>query len=301
MLADTNHNFSKNSVSRHFFNPEIWNRSPPNLSRREGILEIMAATQPWEDRDRRLLLVESDLIELGLFSALSRHWRRFGVTVVPPRALKRRPNKENVCRKVAKIVAGTSTSNASHLDLLKDVVKKRVPHTGAGVFSPDEKVNIGDSDEKNDDQVALRDLISRERRSKSIFDLLSTAHPLSFDRAQIDEEPPKDDLLEHHSGHPCKVHKSFGQPYEIPLSARRIAYRSRLAGVDAIGAGSSLVKVDLDVPTWPRKITTKAFPVGFAMEEMTRPLITQDRQAGEISRLKKELTEKDEKLKSTSV
>ncbi|TXG65080.1 hypothetical protein EZV62_012074 [Acer yangbiense] len=65
------HNFSKNSVPRHFFNLEIWNRSPFGMSKRETVQVVMAATQSWEDRDRHSLLVERELMELGLFPAIS--------------------------------------------------------------------------------------------------------------------------------------------------------------------------------------------------------------------------------------
>ncbi|KAK0575898.1 hypothetical protein LWI29_008913 [Acer saccharum] len=39
----------------------------------------------------------------------------------------------------------------------------------------------------------------------------------------------------------------------------------------------------------------------YAVEEVIQALITQDRQAVEISRLKKELIEKDDKIKSSSI
>ncbi|KAI9201524.1 hypothetical protein LWI28_024792 [Acer negundo] len=57
---------TKNSVPKHFINPVAWFKSPQMLTKEEAKRVIKAATQSWDNRDRRSLLEEKDLIKTGL-------------------------------------------------------------------------------------------------------------------------------------------------------------------------------------------------------------------------------------------
>ncbi|KAI9191255.1 hypothetical protein LWI28_005894 [Acer negundo] len=225
------------------------------------------ATRSWEDRDCLSLLVEKDLITLDLFSKeavenivwgaaphehdLVEHTYiydpntttcpdsqpQLGETVVPPRALKRRPAKGTPGSKVAKTATGTSASSAPHPDLPKDVAKERIPHVGASVFATASPLSFDWAQASEwvprpTNQVSPLVVTTVQAPEKTLFDA-STRQPnkspllftLSSQIVLIDsnEEPYEDDSSERQSDHSSKVHKSSDQPYKIPLSVERVA------------------------------------------------------------------------------
>lgn len=71
VVKDGSQGLVRNSVPRHFVNPDAWSKSHTVLTNEKVRRLITAATQSWEDRDRCSLLVEKDLIKARFFEAIS--------------------------------------------------------------------------------------------------------------------------------------------------------------------------------------------------------------------------------------
>ncbi|KAI9165843.1 hypothetical protein LWI28_021565 [Acer negundo] len=240
------------------------NRSPHGLSKKETIRVVMAATQYWEERDHRSLLVERDLNELSLFPAIyGRRRCLYYIDIVAvdcakkAKALDKLSQKEttkNVAQgathleKVVKTDAGTSASKTPHHDLPKDVTDKGTVQVRAGLFAPSEK--------------------SADKSPR----LITLSHHIVL--TDFDEEiPEKRGTPERHTDYFGKASKSSGLLSDIPLSVERATLPEQTGVIPqrqtgstppmASASGSANVgqaEVDLDVPITPEEITKAVDP-----------------------------------------
>ncbi|KAK1552816.1 hypothetical protein Q3G72_023883 [Acer saccharum] len=236
VLADFDRGFSKNRVPMNFFSPDIWNSDYIEKAKALDKISHKEAIVPSKQNRVEHKYIPDPNTTPGLDVQ-----PQVEEAIVPSRG----PKKKSI-----KVTAG--------------VVK-----ADAGLFAFSEKVNIDDTNEKeDDDQGTVRDFISQKKRSQSRYDRPFAAHPsLSSDQAQVGDWTPRstarveavdrivfsdsdsdgelldiEGVLDHSMGHSGKFPKDSIQSSGISLGVfPDVAHPSSLAGISQVANISQVV------------------------------------------------------------